>query len=195
MNPKDPSSTSCEENITTEETHTTSQEGAQDLEFIVDDSKESSSLADAQMEIIRLEKELTEEKDKCMRALAEIENLKRRAQKELENAHKFAVESLVKELITVLDSFDGAKQTIPKENEESLKGINLIEDKFIQILTQQGVEIIHPSQGDVFQPEKHQAMSTQQNPDFEPNQVIEVFQRGFSVKGRLIRPAMLIVSS
>jgi molecular chaperone GrpE len=179
---------SVDDNLSSEEVLFTNEAGSssQDSEM---------TQADYEIKITQLERQLAEEKDKSIRALAEIENVKRRTQKDLENAHKFAVEGLVKSLVSVLDSFDGGKKAIPEEQIEAIKGIAMIEDSFLNVLQEHGVEIVQPNAGEDFNPELHQAMSMQENKEFSSNQIINTVQRGFAVKGRLIRPAMVIVSS
>lgn len=195
--PKDEEKKDEEKNQSVENPH--QQEHLVDIQDVLreadEDDQNDARVSTDHIQIDHLKTQLAEEKDNTVRALAEIENIKRRAQKDLENAHKFAVESLVKELISVLDSFDGAKQAIPTEHQQSLQGIVMIENNFMQVLGNHGIKAIEPNKGDEFEPEQHQATSIQQHDDYAPNQIIALLQRGFSVKGRLIRPAMVIVSA
>jgi len=142
------------------------------------------------------EKKAEEHWDKAVRATAEMENLRRRTQKDIENAHKYALEKFAKELLTVLDSLELGIQAASSDHPEVVKlreGSELTKKQLESVFSKFNIEVIDPL-GQPFNPELHQAMSTQPSSDVEPNTVINVFQKGYLLNGRLIRPAMVVVS-
>ncbi|WP_226663395.1 nucleotide exchange factor GrpE [Microbulbifer aggregans] len=147
-------------------------------------------------EIASLHQQLAEHKDMVLRAQADVQNARRRAQQDVEKAHKFGVEKLIKDLLPVVDNLERAIATIDSEHEAHkavVEGIELTQKSFIDTLTKSGVEVIDPA-GEPFDPELHQAMAQVPNGDVEPNTVLEVFQKGYRLNGRLVRPAMVVVS-
>jgi len=149
-----------------------------------------------QEEIASLHQQLADHKDMVLRAQAEVQNARRRAQQDVEKAHKFGVEKLIKELLPVVDNLERAIGTIDSEHEAHkaiVEGIELTHKSFIDTLTKSGVEVINPA-GEPFDPELHQAMTQVPNGDVEPNTVLDVFQKGYRLNGRLVRPAMVVVS-
>lgn len=153
------------------------------------------ALQKASQKIQALEQQLAESKEKQLRIFAEAENIKRRTSKDAEAARKFALENFVKNLLPVLDSFSSAKQAIPTEQKEVIAGVEMIESNFINILNDHKVEVLTPAIGEVFNPDIHQAMTTAPaEKGQKSNTVVEVFQQGFSLQGRLVRPALVIVA-
>lgn len=148
----------------------------------------AAELAAAQEEIAAL-------KDQMLRVQAEAQNVRRRAELDVEKAHKFGQEKLSLELLTVLDNLERALAATPEdEATKALRdGVLLTQQGFISTLNKFNVEAIDP-QGEVFNPELHQAMAMQENKDFPPNTVMAVMQKGYSLNGRLLRPAMVMVS-
>ncbi|MCK7596174.1 nucleotide exchange factor GrpE [Microbulbifer sp. CAU 1566] len=147
-------------------------------------------------EIASLHQQLADHKDMVLRAQAEVQNARRRAQQDVEKAHKFGVEKLIKDLLPVVDNLERAIATIDSEHEAHkavVEGIELTQKSFIDTLTKSGVEVLDPA-GEPFDPELHQAMAQVPNGDVEPNTVLEVFQKGYRLNGRLVRPAMVVVS-
>jgi molecular chaperone GrpE len=134
--------------------------------------------------------------DELLRAKAELENTRRRLQRDVENAHKYAVEKFVQDLLPVIDSLemginaanevDADIHKVKEGNELTLKMFNDCANKF-------GVEAIDPK-GEVFNPEFHQAMAMQESNEQEPNTVLAVMQKGYLLNGRLVRPAMVVVA-
>lgn len=138
--------------------------------------------------------EVAKLKDQLLRTMAEMENVRRRAQRDVENAHKFAVEKLLSDLLPVVDSLekaeDAAKATA---NAESMaEGIGLSLKLFIGILEKAGIALVDPL-GEPFDPQLHEAMAMVPNPDAEPNSVMDVMQRGYTLNGRLVRAAKVVV--
>lgn len=135
--------------------------------------------------------------DALLRARAEIENLKRRHANELEKAHKFALDGFVRELLAVRDSLELGRDAAHDANAEIARlreGTELTLKLLTDAMSKFGVEQIDP-QGEPFNPEYHQAMTTQPREDLPPNTVVAVVQKGYLLNGRLARPALVIVSS
>jgi molecular chaperone GrpE len=134
--------------------------------------------------------------DKAVRATAEQENIRRRAERDLENAHKFALEKFLQELIPIKDSLEMGLQAAqaPDANVTKLReGTELILKMLTDTLEKYGVEVVDPM-GHPFDPEHHQAMTMLESPDHEPNTVMAVMQKGYKLNERLVRPAMVAVS-
>lgn len=136
------------------------------------------------------------QKDAVLRARADMENARRRAEQEVDKARKFALERFAGELLPVLDNLERAIQVADAENEAIkpvIEGVDLTLKSFISIVEKFGMEIVDP-QGETFNPELHQAMSMQETTEFAPNSVMAVMQKGYTLNGRLLRPAMVMVS-
>lgn len=149
-----------------------------------------------QKELIATREQADQNWQKLLLAKADMENLRRRTEKELENAHRFALEKFSKELLQVLDSLEMGLKTSESasDNLESMRqGMALTLKQFLTTLEKFNVVQIDP-QGQPFDPAKQQAMSMQPSADVPPNTVLHVFQKGYELNGRLIRPAMVVVS-
>ena len=134
--------------------------------------------------------------DQMMRAHAELENLKRRHARDLENAHKYALDKFVAELLGVWDSLELGHNAAQDENADVSKlreGTELTLKMLSDAMGKFGVEQIDPL-NEVFNPELHQAMSMQPRADVPANTVVAVVQKGYTLNGRLVRPAMVMVS-
>ena len=154
-----------------------------DIESLTAALKEARSKAEENWELI-------------LRAKADLDNQVRRHQAELEKAHKFALEGFVKELLQVWDSLELGINAAREESAdvESLReGGELTLKLLADVLNKFGVEQVDP-QGEPFDPEQHQAMSMQPREDVPPNTVVAVVQKGYLLNGRLMRPAMVMVS-
>jgi len=135
--------------------------------------------------------------DKLVRAKAELDNLRKRHDRELENAHKFAIERFVSELLPVRDSLElglSAAQEADADLSKLREGKELTLKLLVGVLGKFGIEEVDPA-GQPFNPERHQAMSLQPRDDVPANTVVTVVQKGYTLNGRLVRPAMVIVSS
>ncbi len=136
-------------------------------------------------------------KDIALRAEAEMQNLQRRTARDVENAHKFGVEKFVQNLLPVVDSLEKAieaTEQVSGDNADAIaEGVRLCHKLMVDTLTKEGVEIADPV-GEPFNPNEHQAMSMVENPDMEPNSVLAVVQKGCKLNGRLVRPAMVMVT-
>lgn len=134
--------------------------------------------------------------DMLMRARAEIENLRKRHERELENAHKYGLDRFVNDLLQVRDSLELGYQAAQDESADLAKlreGTELTLKLLTDVMDRFGVDLIDP-EGEPFSHEQHQAMMMQPKEGVEPNTVIQVLQKGYSLNGRLLRPAMVIVS-
>ncbi len=138
----------------------------------------------------------TENYELALRTKAESENLKRRAEQDVTKARKFALDKFVDSLIPVLDSLDMGLQTLTGDDEQVVKlreGTEMTLKMFDDALQKNGVEKVDPL-GDTFNPQLHEAMSMQESAEHEPNSVMAVFQKGYVLNERLIRPARVVVS-
>lgn len=135
--------------------------------------------------------------DLLLRARAEIENLRRRQAAELEKAHKYALDGFVRELLQVRDSLE-LGHTAAQEADADLgrlrEGTELTLKLLGDVMAKFGVEPVEPL-GQTFNPELHQAMTMQPRADVPPNTVVAVLQKGYTLNGRLVRPALVMVSS
>ena len=154
----------------------------------VEVDEESSASSD-------LEAELAAAKDAALRAQADAMNTQRRAEQEIEKARKFALERICGDLLSVVDNLERALEATGGDegNASVLEGIELTRKGFIDVLVKYGVQPVDPL-GEPFDPETAQAMSLVEQPDTEPNSVIAVMQKGYTLNGRLLRPAMVMVS-
>jgi molecular chaperone GrpE len=137
--------------------------------------------------------EVEKYRDMALRAEAEKQNLQRRTAKDVENAHKFGMEKFVLNMLPVVDSLEKAVESTGDNSDAIAEGLRLCHKLMVDTLTKEGVEIIDPV-GEPFDPNEHQAMSMVENLDMEPNSVITVVQKGCKLNGRLVRPAMVMVT-
>lgn len=141
-----------------------------------------------------LEQDLAEAKDQSLRAAAEAQNVRRRAEQEADKARKFALEKFVKELLPVVDSLEKALEAMEDgASDVHREGVSMTLKLQRDVLGKFGVEAVEPH-GEPFDPQYHEAMAMVPNPDLEPNSVMEVMQKGYLLNGRLVRPAMVVVS-
>jgi len=134
--------------------------------------------------------------NELLRARADMENLRRRQARDLENAHKHALDKFVAELLPIYDSMELGFNASKGENaslEGVREGLEMTMKMFLTSIGKLGLEQIDP-EGEAFDPELHQAMAMQQVEGVEPNTVINVAQKGYQFNGRLLRPAMVVVS-
>ena len=143
----------------------------------------------------QLEADLAEAKDAALRAQADAVNVQRRAEQEVDKARKFALERFVSELLPVVDNMERALEAAGTDEavKPFVEGVELTQKSLIDALQKHGVETIDPM-GEPFDPQIAQAMSMVENPEVEPNTVIAVMQKGYQLNGRLVRPAMVMVS-
>lgn len=167
---------------------------------VIDDVAEESE--SSTVEINDKQRVLSEEvvrlKDEIIRLHAEADNVKKRNARELDNLRKFALDKFAKSLLPVADSMDKELEANEKDGiqltvEQMVEGTILTQNVLLKVLKDNGVEVINPD-GEKFNPEFHEAMTQVPNPDLEPNTIVDVFQKGYLLNGRLIRPAMVVVS-
>ncbi len=142
------------------------------------------------------ETQIEELKESVLRAQAELLNVRRRAERDVENAHRYAIEKFVKDLLAVLDSMDRALElakTTEGFDAAMLEGTEMTHKLLMDTVAKHGVEAIDPV-GAPFDPQEHQAMSMVPSADHEPNTVMAVMQKGYKLEGRLIRAAMVVVT-
>jgi len=171
-----------------------------ELEGLIDNDaplKDSAGSPEADVlaaQVEELEQSLAEAKDQALRAAAEAQNVRRRAEQEAEKARKFALEKFVKELLPVVDSLEKALESMQDDASEAHReGVSMTLKMQLDVLSKFGVESIEP-QGEPFDPQVHEAMAMVPNPELDPNTVMDVMQKGYLLNGRLVRPAMVVVS-
>lgn len=144
-------------------------------------------------QIVADEETVATSKDSVLRAHAEMENIRRRAQKDVENAYKYSLEKFANALLPVLDSMEKAVEVAENSNDEAMaEGINLTMKMMIDTLKKFGVDQINPH-GAFFDPNHHEAMAMQPHPELEDNQVMNVIQKGYLLNNRVVRPARVII--
>ena len=173
-------------------------------EVIQDETLEAVDAADEPSEAVEadsigdvLTEEIASLKEQVLRAQAETQNARRRAEQDVEKARKFALEKFVNDLLPVADNLERAIAAADQDDESQkavLEGVELTLKSLVDTLKKYNVEAVNP-ENEPFDPQLHQAMSMVPNPDVEPNTVLNVFQKGYTLNGRLVRPAMVVVSS
>lgn len=159
------------------------------------DEFESASSGDSVADV--LSEEIASLKEQVLRAHADAQNTRRRAEQDVEKARKFALDKFVADLLPVADNLERAIAAGNPEDETQkavIDGVELTLKSLLDTLKKYNVEAVNPA-GEPFDPQLHQAMTMVPNPDMEPNTVMDVFQKGYTLNGRLVRPAMVVVSS
>lgn len=149
-------------------------------------------------ELAAAQSQAAENLDKFMRAKAETENVRRRAETDVASAHKFAIERFALEMLAVKDSLERARTVDLKTSDAALEkmfeGIDLTLKLMDSIFQKFALTEISPAKGDKFDPEKHQAMSAQDSAEAPPNHVLMALQKGYLLNNRLLRPALVIIA-
>jgi grpE len=178
----------------------------QDLQSKEVDVEEQKQVEDPLEEAIarvqELEAQLAEtakkEQDLLLRTRAEIDNIRRRTEQDIEKAHKFALEKFAKDILNTIDNLERALATPANIEDESVKalfdGVELTLKELLATVARFGVEPVGVV-GEVFNPDLHQAISMQPMEGFETNQITTVLQKGYLLNGRVIRPAMVMVAA
>lgn len=159
-------------------------------------AKEQDIVAELDKKLKLAEQKIQEQQDSVIRAKAEMENVRRRAAQDIEKAHKFALDKFAEGLLPVIDSMELAISHADQEDEAlkpMIEGVELTLKSMLTTVEKFGLKVIDPKD-EAFDPEKHQAMSMQTVEGVPANQVIAVMQKGYELNGRLIRPAMVMVS-
>lgn len=146
----------------------------------------------------QIEEAANKEQDILLRSRAEIENLRRRTEQDVEKAHKFALEKFSKDILNTIDNLERALATPANKEDESVKalfdGVELTLKELVSTVGRFGVEAVGVV-GEAFNPDLHQAISMQPAEGFETNQISVVLQKGYTLNGRVIRPAMVMVAA
>jgi molecular chaperone GrpE len=156
---------------------------------------DAEAQSDAESRIVELEALAEERLDHLLRVQAELENQRRRSEREIEAAHKYAMERFAGELLNVCDSLEMGLEAARKTQDASsiIEGTALTLKAFHKAFDKFGIEAVDP-RGERFDPERHQAMTTQESAGHPANTVLATLQKGYLLQGRVLRPAMVIVS-
>ena len=185
-----PEDSQATEQDTTQETN--EEQGAElDTQDDPEEGSESEQALEAALE------QAQNAKDDLLRVQAEMQNLRRRTEQDIEKAHKYGQDKLCIELLAVMDNLERAQEAASNSEDEAIKaireGVDLTVKGFADCFKKFNIETVDPL-GEPFDPQLHQAMSMQENTESEPNTVIAVMQKGYTLHGRVIRPAMVMVS-
>ena len=175
------------------------QENLDETQATSDQEAENEPLASdehLQQQLAEAEAKAKEHWDQLLRVKAEQENLRRRHEREVENAHKYALERFAQDLLPVIDSLEMGAEAAASEGatlEKVREGTELTLKMLLSTMERFGIQAVHP-EGEPFNPEYHQAMSMLDSPEHAANTVMNVMQKGYTLNERLIRPAMVVVS-
>lgn len=160
-------------------------------------SNQDISLEQALEKLAQAELAAEKAQDDLLRVQAEMQNLRRRTEQDIEKAHKYGQEKFSSELLSVMDNLERALDAASEHENEAVKaiydGVDLTLKSFSDCFSKFNIEALDPL-GEPFDPALHQAMSMQENTDVEPNTIIAVMQKGYTLHGRVIRPAMVMVA-
>lgn len=171
----------------------------EEVEFVEATEADGESDESEQL-IIQLQDALEQQKENALRAQAEMQNVRRRAENEVSNARRYALEGFLKDLISILDSFDGALKTEieddwPESARSMHSGIEGIAKQFNDIFNKYNIVVDAPQQGEKFDPQIHEAVTMVAVPGVGKDQVVETVRTGYRLNDRVIRPAMVVVST
>ena len=160
------------------------------------ESPQAEMAEDLAARVQSLEEQLAAAQDQSLRVAAELQNIRRRAEQDIEKAHKFALEKFAGDLLSVADSLERGLE-LSSPDDEAVKpmreGVELTFKLLLDTLARHQLVQLDP-QGAPFNPEHHQAMAMEESTHAEPGSVLKVFQKGYLLNGRLLRPAMVVVS-
>jgi molecular chaperone GrpE len=155
-----------------------------------------ADIAEAEITLESLQEELEAAKEAALRAQAEAQNARRRSEQDVEKARKFALERFAGEMLSVVDNLERALDATGDDADAvkaMAEGVDLTLKGLLDVLSRFNIEQVDPL-AEPFDPSLHQAITMLPNPDMEPNTVMDVMQKGYTLSGRLIRPAMVVVS-
>ena len=156
-----------------------------------------ATLGEALKKLVDAEEVASRANDDLLRVQAEMQNLRRRSEQDIEKAHKYSQEKFSTELLSVMDNLERALAAAANHEDDTVKaiyeGVDLTLKSFTDCFNRFHIEAVDPM-GEPFDPQIHQAMTIIENAEVEPNTVIEVMQKGYTLHGRVIRPAMVVVS-
>ena len=151
-------------------------------------------------DVAALEGQIAELTDRLLRAHAEMDNLRKRTERDKEDMAKYAISKFAREVLSVGDNLQRAIEAVPAgaaEEDPALKalidGVSMTEREFLNVLERHGVKRIDPA-GEPFNPHQHQAMTEMENPEVAPGTVVQVYQPGYILEDRVLRPAMVVVA-
>ncbi|MBC7003532.1 nucleotide exchange factor GrpE [Photobacterium sp. BZF1] len=160
------------------------------------EEQQAARIAELEAALLTSEAKVREQQDSVLRARADVENMRRRSEQEVDKARKFALNKFAEELLPVIDNMERAIEMADK-NDEAIKpmveGVDLTLKTMMGTVEKFGLKQLNPI-GEAFNPEFHQAMSIQESAEHEPNTVMLVMQKGYELNGRVVRPAMVMVS-
>jgi len=173
----------------------TTEETVENQQETTETEAQNEELAKAHAQIAELQNKLQEMEQRYLRLYADFDNFRRRTKLEFEAAEKYRAQSLVTDLLPALDNFERAlKVEVDDEKAKSiLQGVEMVYRSLVEALKKEGVEAIE-SVGKPFDPHVHQAVMQVEDSNYEPNTVVEEFQKGYKLKDRVIRPAMVKVN-
>lgn len=187
-------------NIEADDEHSLATEAEEQahLEDVVPEAAEAEDEAEESVErqLEKAQATIKDYWDQMMRLRAEIDNNRKRAERDLENAHKYALKNFVENLLPIIDSMEMGQTAAAADNatlESIREGSALTMNMFMQVMEKNGLQQIDPL-GENFDPEKHQAISMIEAEGADSNVIIEVMQKGFLLNDRLVRPAMVVVA-
>ncbi|WP_430008429.1 nucleotide exchange factor GrpE [Metabacillus idriensis] len=188
---------SLKENETASQEETlVNQEGeSMDSDTQAEQAQESDELTAAKAKIDELEAKLSETENRMYRVQADLDNFRRRSRLDLEAAQKYRSQNLITEILPALDNFERALKidTDDEKTQSLLQGMDMVYRQLVQALQNEGIEAIQ-AEGQPFDPHLHQAVMQVEDDQYESNVVIEEFQKGYKLKDRIIRPAMVKVN-
>ncbi len=175
-----------------------------DIEEVMDNLNNAEDVSEAEIESEIVEEEIQRDdevakcKEEIIRLHAEMDNIRKRNARELDNLRKYAIDRFAKALLPVADSMDKELEAFEKDGvemtvEQMVEGTKMTQHVLNKVLKDNGMKIINPV-GEKFNPEFHEAMTQIPNPNLAPNTIVDVFQKGYILNGRLVRPAMVVVS-
>jgi molecular chaperone GrpE len=185
--------------VAEDKNQTDASEAAQSDSAASDEACEADARKEGAVDVEALEAKIESLKDQALRAQAEAENVRRRSAREVENAHKFALERFAADLLPVIDSLEQAAETASelKDSDERVgglaEGVKLSLKLFLDTLERAGIVQIDP-EGDPFDPALHEAVSMVENDEVEPGSIVHVLQKGYTLHGRLVRAAKVVVA-
>lgn len=171
------------------------QVSAVEEEQILEQSEQADTADAHAAEVEALQAEVAQARDQVLRAQAEMQNIRRRAEQDVEKAHRFALEKFAGELLPIVDNLERAIAAYGDDEHQKAvrEGVEMTLDMFVSTLKKFQVEQVAP-RGEGFNPELHQAVSMIPHPEVAANKVVDVMMKGYTLNGRLLRPAMVVVS-
>lgn len=190
--------TACAQ-VQSETEQTTAEESAPAAAAASDEAQDADDIESLRDALQEAQEQLANAEDRALRAVAEAENVRKRAERSIDSARKFALERFVADMLPAVDSFERAAQASSEASGEGAavaaigEGIELSLKLLLEAMQRQGIDVVDPV-GVPFDPNLHEAMSMVESASAEPGSVLEVFQKGYTVNGRLARPARVIVA-